>query len=172
MVSKGITKLPIWKGVGFFMILRWILILIVIISFLSSAFVVYKETGELEPVIKQVGGQIFNPLHNLGEHTNKIKETGFFVLKDSYFSSVWNFLKNIWLFIEPLIVTFLWFNIFRRIIKFLMGDITPPFYVWGFSLLFFFIIQWFYIILFTDLSMLAPIRAVGNVVEILFVKFG
>jgi len=164
MALEKINKVPLFKAVGVVALLRNLFVLLFVISFLLNIYSVWQETGEIEGVIKDVGGQIFNPLYNLEQHTLKISEEGFTDFSEGILKGYWIFIKNIYLFLEPFIVSFLWFKFFVSIISFFMGDITPKFYVYTASFIAFTIIQWFYIILFTDLNMLTPFRALENVV--------
>lgn len=156
------------KIAGFLILIRNLLIIIVVFSFLLNIYGIWQETGQIEPIVKEVGGQIFNPLYNLEQHTLKISTEGLINFEEEgLFQGYWIFLKNIWLFLEPLVIVFLWFSVYRRIFEFFLGDITPKFYIYGLSIIFFIITQWFYIILFTDLSMLAPFTSLNNVLKYL-----
>lgn len=160
---KTLSKAPLWKGLSFFMILRNLIIVIAIISFISSGVQVYNETGSYELAFQETGGKIFNPLHDLGEHSNEISETGLYVQEGNFLESFWGFLKNIWDFIDPLMgFLFGYFLILRLVVRPFLKQTNSPFVINLFTIIIFMLINMLYIALFTDYGMMRPFEAIGD----------
>lgn len=162
-LAKTASKFSFWKGLTFFMIIRNLIIIIAIISFISSGVQVYNETGSYELAFKEVGGKMFNPLHNLGEHSVEVSETGLIPNSGNVFKDFVSFLKNIWFFIDPFFgLLFGYFLVLTIAVKPLLKHTNSPFVIHAFTIIIFTLINMLYIALFTDLSIVRPFTALGD----------
>lgn len=163
-------KINISKGFALFKSIRFILISIAFISIIVAGYSIWKDTGQIEPIIKAIGDKIFNPLYTLSEHINDISLNGIYPNDFNFFNNLWGFLVNIYLIFEPLI--FLYYGLFYLFLfskHFIIQDNSRPTQSLIATAIIYFLISSLYVALFTELPLLTPFTAIRNILSY-FVK--
>lgn len=160
--------LSITKGVALFKMIRTIFILIAILGIVFSTIGLWQEHHQLEPILGELGGKLFNPIYNLYESSSNIAESGFYINTGSLFSDIGNFFKNIYSVFEPIIFIYItMYYIYLFSLNVLVGDSSRRANALMISLIIFILLQFLYIKTFTDLPLKTPFDAIGNMLGIL-----
>lgn len=164
--ANKVSGKALWKGFSFIKLLKTTLFIIMIIGFFASAISVYKETGDFELAFKEVGDKAFNPLYNLGEHAKTIQEEGMMPSDEGFFKSIWEWIVNLYLLLEPLLSIYFVFWLIRFfIVGPMLRGTNSPFVIFFFSLLGYLTVTEIYILAFTDLSMLTPFTSFWSFIK-------
>lgn len=166
-------SLSITKGFAFFKMIKNIFIIIAILGIVFNVFGLWKEHHQLEPILGELGGKLFNPMYSLYESSSIISDTGFYVNTGHLFSDVWHFLRNIYSLLEP--IFFMYISIYYLFLlskHILIGDKGRDFNAVITLSVIYILLQFLYISIFTDLPLKTLFSSIGNMFKIISNIFG
>lgn len=159
------------KAWGFFKLLRIFFIFSTIISLLVTGIGLWNEHHQIEPILEEMGN-VFNPLYTLSENSEKFIDNGLFVNTGHYLKDIWQFFKNIYSILEPIIIFYIWMYYLTMFsTHIVIGDTSRKFNAILSAFIIFFFIQFLYIGVFTDLPLKTPFVAIKNLFRIIFNLF-
>lgn len=159
-----IPKFSTSKGFAFLKFIRFLFAIITVGSLIFGTIDLWQQHNNFEPIVKEIGGKIFNPLYNLSEHIKSISTEGLWGNEGVFFKDLWQLFKNIWLIIEPIfLVYYLFFWIYKFSEKMIIMDDSRKFNSFLVSSIIYFLISLLYVAIFTDLPLKTPFSSMGEI---------
>jgi len=169
---KRIPLITASKGFTLLRLVKSLFLIMALLSLFFSGLQIWKENHQLEPVLKEIGGKVFNPIYELQLTSEKIADNGFYPKGDFFFLNIWEFLKNIYFFLLPLINIYFIFHYLFLFSKYvLISDSSRDFPAFLVTLVIFTLLQFLYIVKFTDLPLITPFTSLRNVFNLVSKMF-
>lgn len=171
-MKLGMKSLSVSKGFALFKMIKNVFIIIAVLGIVFNVIGLWNEHQQLEPILEELGGKLFNPIYNLWESGAEIRDTGFWVNSGHIFKDIGTFFFNIYSLLEPIIFIYLtMYYIFLFAKHVLVGDSSRNFNAIMISLVIYLLLQFLYIKSFTDLPLKTPFTAIGNLFGLLKIVF-
>lgn len=144
----------------------------IILAILGSAIMAIYNEQNISAGIKVVGERLIGVTHSLNENSLKIiEQKGIYPDTGSFFKNIWEFFTTIYKLMESLFIIYIWIKVLTWInMHFGIWDSSKGSVAVLYAIVFFFIIQMFYILIFIEASVnsaMVPLKSFWNLIKAL-----
>jgi hypothetical protein len=165
-VASNATYKSSGSGFGIFSIFKYVILSLVFGIMLMNAIILSIEGNSIEPGVKYLGLKFTTVTNNLQIHSQQIiDQGGLWVSNDSIGSNLWQLIKYLWNISNDLLIIYTWLLVLAWIAKkAIVFDDSKTTSAWLIAIILFMLLQFIFILAFTNENMMVPINA--------FITFG